>query len=312
MEKILKKRAVRGILALFCCALWGSGYPCVKIGYEWMRIDTMGGEFLFAGYRFFWAGILTFVVGCFMEKKILKVEKEAIFNVFWLGILQTAIPYLTLYVSMTYLEGSKGSVINSAYVFVSIIAAHFMMKNEKITSRKFIGCFIGFLGIVVINFEPGGWGSEMTFMGEGLMFLGAVAYGVSLVVVRKFSRKISVMTMTSYQMTFAGATLVIIGYIIHGSLTVDSVRSVILYLYMIVLSTASFSVWTVLLKYNEVDKVSIFGFSTPIFGVVLSGLILGEEIFSFKNLIALFLVCFGIIFVNRKVKEKSKLLCVEN
>jgi drug/metabolite transporter (DMT)-like permease len=67
---------------------------------------------------------------------------------------------------------------------------------------------------------------------------------------------------------------------------------------MALLSTVAFSIWATLLKYNPVGKVSIFGFSIPVFGVALSALVLKEEIFTFQNLAALLLVSVGIIVVN--------------
>ena len=64
MEKLFKKPIVICVMALICCALWGSAFPCVKIGYELLQIKTTGSQILFAGYRFFGAGILTFLMGC--------------------------------------------------------------------------------------------------------------------------------------------------------------------------------------------------------------------------------------------------------
>ena len=57
------------------------------------------------------------------------------------------------------------------------------------------------------------------------------------------------------------------------------------------------------MKYNPVGRVSIYIFSVPIFGVVLSGLLLGEQILSVKNLTALVLVSIGILIVNSKTEE---------
>lgn len=42
MEKKLQNPIVICVLALLCCALWGSAFPCIKIGYEWMEIEGTG------------------------------------------------------------------------------------------------------------------------------------------------------------------------------------------------------------------------------------------------------------------------------
>lgn len=42
--------------ALFCCVLWGSAFPCVKIAYPLFKISDTGSQILFAGVRFFYIG----------------------------------------------------------------------------------------------------------------------------------------------------------------------------------------------------------------------------------------------------------------
>lgn len=52
---ILTKTWIAAILAIFCSALWGSAFPCVKIGYGLFGVDTSQpmSLILFAGIRFF-------------------------------------------------------------------------------------------------------------------------------------------------------------------------------------------------------------------------------------------------------------------
>jgi len=75
--------------------------------------------------------------------------------------------------------------------------------------------------------------------------------------------------------------------------------------YLAFLSAMAYALWGILLKYNPVSKVTIFSFMTPVFGVILSKLILIEEsAVSFANvLIALILICIGIITINYQKKE---------
>ena len=68
---------------------------------------------------------------------------------------------------------------------------------------------------------------------------------------------------------------------------------------MAFISAGAYTLWSILLKYNPVSKVTIFGFLTPFFGVILSAIILGEKAaFTVKSIMALILVCIGIVVVN--------------
>lgn len=300
MERFYQNMVTRTLLALMCCALWGSAFPCVKIGYELFQIEGAGSQILFAGYRFFMAGVFTFLMGCILEKHIITMKKSSIPYVFGQGLLQTTIQYICFYIGLAHTTGAKGSVINASNTFFSIIAAHFLMKSEKLTLRKIIGCFVGFAGIIIINLEPGAWSRGFSWLGEGMVLVCAFSYGLSSVTLKMISDKEAPVTITAYQLLFGGAVLIAIGTVAGGSVHGFNVQSTLLLLYMSLLSTVAFSIWAELLKYNSVGKVAIFGFSIPVFGVALSAIFLGEQMASVKNLAALICVSIGIIIINRQ------------
>lgn len=313
MEKNIKKPAVVCILALICCALWGSAFPCVKIGYELLNIETTGSQILFAGYRFFLAGIFTFLTGCLMEKSIIRMKKSSVPYVAGQGILQTTLQYLFFYIGMANTTGAKGSVINASNAFISIIVASLLIKTEKMTWKKALGCMIGFAGVIVINLEPGAWGSGFHFMGEGMVFICAAVYGTSSVTLKMISHREKPVTITAYQLLTGGAVLAAAGFLAGGSISGFTVKSSLLFVYMALLSTVSFTIWSTLLKYNPVGKVTIYGFTIPVFGVAFSAVFLDEQVFSLKNLAALILVSIGIIIVNKSSEgaDLAKEVCMQ-
>lgn len=306
MEQTLQKPAVRSMLALLCCALWGSAFPCVKLGYEWLHITGTGSQILFAGYRFFLAGILTFFIGCMLEKRILRMRRESVPYIIRQGVLQTGLQYLFFYIGMANTTGTKGSVINASNAFVSIIVAHFFFQTEKMTWKKAVGCAIGFAGVVLINMEPGAWGSGFSMSGEGMIVICSIIYGTTTVLTKTIAHRESAMTITTYQLLFGSVILIAAGLVTGGHIDGFTTKSIVLLIYMALISTVAFSVWTILLCYNPVAKVSIFGFSIPVFGVFLSAVILGEKVVSARNLAALILVSAGILIVNSMEIQKQK------
>ena len=175
-----------------------------------------------------------------------------------------------------------------------------MLQSEKMTWKKGIGCIFGLAGIIVINLAPGAWGEGFSVQGEGMILVCTVAYGVSTVILKMISDKESPMTITSYQILFGSIFLIIIGFIMGGKVEGFTLKSSLLLLYMALLTTVAFSIWTILLKYNPVGRVAVYGFTIPIFGVALSAVFLGEKIISVRNLSALLLVSLGILIVNGK------------
>jgi len=243
-------------------------------------------------------------MGCAIEKRVLSLKKSAIPYVAGIGIFQTTLQYIFFYIGMANTTGVKGSVINASNAFVSIIVAHFLVKGERLTWRKGMGCLLGLAGVIIINLSPGAWGSGFSMKGEGMVAICTIIYGTSSVLMKFVSKRGSAMAITAYQLMVGGAVLIGVGFLFGGNISGFTVKSSLLLLYMAMLSAVAFSLWTTLLKYNPVGKVTIYGFSIPIFGAGLSALLLGETIFSVKNLAALLCVSAGIILVNKTCKWK--------
>ena len=292
----LGRPGIRVAVALACCFLWGCAFPCLKLGYEWLEITTVGGQILFAGYRFTLAGIAVFVAGCIMRREIIRIPKGMIGATVGIGFVQTTLEYLFFYIGLANLTGSEGAITNAMSTFVAILMAHFLVKGDRITARKFIGCLIGFGGVVITN--TGGITAGFSLMGEGMMLLAAASYGAGSVLTKMVSHKIDPVVLTAYQLTFGGAILIVIGLLSGGRVGAFDGASLLLFMYMVFISAVAFGLWTALLKYNKVSQITVFNFSIPLFGVLLSALFLGENVMSPALVIALILVSLGIGLAN--------------
>lgn len=292
------------LIAMLCCFLWGSAFPCIKIGYQLFSIpsDSTGSQILFAGYRFALAGILVILSGSILSGRFLLPKKASVKSIFKLGLVQTFLQYCFFYIGLANTSGVKSSIIGGSNVFLSILVASLLFKYERLSLRKILGSILGFIGVVLINLNGTGLDASMRFQGEGFIFLSAFAYAISAALIKKYSKDESPITLSGYQFFLGGIALIIVGFLSGGRVSGFSPVSVALLLYMAFISAAAYTLWGILLKYNSVAKVSIYGFMNPIFGVLLSMLLLKEDSQSFGlvGVIALLLVCTGIYIVNRE------------
>ena len=294
-----------GLLACLCCLLWGSATPAIKIGYEWFGIGAgdIASRILFAGVRFILAGILTAIFGSLIAGKPLFPQKNSWGMICKLGLVQTVFQYIFFYMGLAYTTGVKSAIINGSQTFITIVLACLVFRYEKLTMQKFLGCLIGFAGVIVINFDPSGLTGGFTFRGEGAILIAAIAYALSSALVKNYSQKENPVVLSGYQFIFGGIIMTIVGALMGGKLTGWSFRSIILLLYLALISSVAYSVWGILLKHNPVGKVAIYSFTNPIFSVLLSFVFLHEtSSFGIELVVALGLVCCGIWLVNR-VKE---------
>ena len=100
----------------------------------------------------------------------------------------------------------------------------------------------------------------------------------------------------------------LIGFITGGSIPVISFSGMAMLLYLAFVSSAAFSLWGLLLKYNPVSRIAVFGSMNPVFGVILSALLLGEaaDMDVLRTAAALILVICGIVIVNAASKSVKR------
>ncbi len=301
-EKLLSKNIIVCLLALICCMLWGSAFPCVKIGYKMLGIaaDNTASQILFAGYRFSLAGLLVIIAGSIAQKKILVPKVNEIPKVMALSAFQTIIQYLLFYIGLANTTGVKASVIIGSNVFIAVIVSSLIFHLEKLSLNKAIGCIIGFAGIIIINISGGEFDMNIRLTGEGFMFISTFSYAFSSVLMKKYSKSVNPVMMSGWQFLFGGIVMSLMGIISGGKVIIDSAPEWNMLFYLAFISAVAYSLWAVLLKYNPVSKVAVYGFMNPVIGVILSALLLneGQQAFGFKGIISLFLVCIGIYVVN--------------
>ena len=296
------KRKVVFLLASLCCLLWGSAYPAVKNGYLLFAIaaDDIPSKMVFAGYRFVFAGLLLLLVALITRRELFNLNWKKLRQISVLGLTQTSIQYVFFYVGLAYTTGVKGSIMNATGTFFSVLLAHFIYHNDRLSVNKVVGCLIGFAGVMVVNFNKDLLDFNFTLLGEGFVVIAAFILSAATIYGKKVSQNMDSIVLTGYQLFLGGAVLVLAGYVTGGSLGGFTLKSSALLIYLVLLSSAAFGLWTILLKYNRVGMVTIFNFLIPIFGAILSAVFLGESILEWKNVAALALVCSGIWLVTRE------------
>lgn len=290
------------VLASLCCLLWGSAYPAIKNGYALFSIASgdLASQSVFAGYRFVLAGLLLLLMALLTKRPCRGLSRQQWRQITTLGLTQTSLQYVFFYTGLAYTTGVKGSIMNATGTFFSVLLAHFIYRYDRLTWNKALGCTLGFVGVMVVNFNHSLLDFHFTLLGEGFVVIAAFILSAGSIYGRHISQTMDAVVLTGYQLAIGGLVLVLGGYSAGGELLGFTVKSTALLLYLALLSSVAFAIWTVLLKYNRVGQVSIFNFLIPVFGAVLSAIFLGESILELKNVVALVLVCLGIFLVTQE------------
>lgn len=308
-QNTLTKTGIVALLACVCCILWGSAIPVIKTGYRLMEVDAAdtASQIVFAGVRFTLAGLLVLIFASIREKKVLIPDRTILKYAVPVCLAQTVGQYFFFYIGVAHTSGVKGGIITGLGNFIAILMACLIVRNERMTGRKMAGCVLGFAGVVVINLMGKSLDMGFTLTGEGFILISQVAYGISTILINIYSKKVSPVVLSGTQFTMGGVVLTLIGIGMGGHLGNITAVGVVIIFYLAMVSAVAYTLWSVLLAWNDVSKVAIFGFVNPLCSVILSALILGEvkQAFNTGSLVALLLVCAGIYIVNCKAKQKN-------
>jgi drug/metabolite transporter (DMT)-like permease len=167
---------------------------------------------------------------------------------------------------------------------------------------------MGFVGIVVINLNGLSFTDNwIDILGVVLVVLSTVAYALSSVLIKRYSPYEDPVTISGYQFIIGGAVMAIVGLVCGGKISLGSLGGVLDLIYLALLSAIAYLLWGILLKHNPVSKVTVFTCSTPIFGAILTMLLLPSEsgnVNPINLIITLVLVSSGILLLNFK-KQSS-------
>jgi len=289
------------LIASLCCLLWGSAYPSIKLGYIAFNIlpEDIASKYVFAGYRFTLAGLLLLLLSRIVRKEKLQLSRTQWTSLIMLGILQTGLQYMFFYVGVANTTGVKGSIMNATTTFFSVVLAHFIYKNDKLSRNKIVGCLLGFVGVIIVNLHTDLLTFSFSFTGEGFIIIAALVFSVTALYAKRLTATIDVLIITGVSLFVGGLVLTLLGLLLGGRVNHFTLESTSNLIYLALLSSVAFCLWNMLLKYNKVGKVSVYNFLIPVFGALLSALFLGETILELKNLAALLFVSVGIYLVNR-------------
>lgn len=305
-KSLIENRCFACFAAVFCTLLWGTAFPFIKLGYAQYEItgENIGGKLLFAGFRFFLAGIMVYVYSCIRQKRLIHLQRNSLKGVLNVGVIQTAGQYMFSYIGIGFTSSANTSIINSFASFISVLAAPLVFRDDKLTAAKAFGCAAGLAGVLVVN-AGGGVHIEGIF-GDFCIVISTVFAASGNLISKKYAQKINPVELTAFQLMLGGGLLIVFGVLFGGDFNIASLGGALILLWLALVSAVAFSIWTVLLKYHPASRIVIFNLLVPIFGTVLSGVLLGEAVFRAEILISLVLISVGIFAVNSNIRFRKK------
>jgi len=289
---------ISGLYTAFLCVIFGSNAVAVKLTFVGVGIFTT------AAIRFSIAALAIFVWAKVTGKTI-RLKDGQIHQLVIFSLLFTT--QLSLfYFGLSKSNVSRGTLITNLLPFFILFLAHFFIPGDRITKRKFWGLMMGFLGVGFVFLEKQS-GSDAFRLGDLMMLLGTGVWACNSIYLKRIINAFDPFQIVLYSMIFSVPLFFLLAVLWDRPMIIGLDTTVVTALLFQSLVTASFGfvAWNTLLQKYGAVALHSFVFISPIAGVALGGLVLGEPITP-NIILSLVVIVSGILLVHLKPRKEVK------
>jgi drug/metabolite transporter (DMT)-like permease len=283
---------------------WGYNFISLKVLYEVMP----PGAVLLCRFIVMWivlAGI------CLAMGESIIPPKEHRWRILFTGFNSMGV-YMILFMEGVKLSTAAESAIILVSVPIMVLLGAMVSKMEAFSWSKVAGSLIAVLGVALVVFgRPVGKGASNRFLGDGLLFLSAIAWAWSVLLAKPLAQKIKPLPL--FTMSMLGGIPLAFGYGLMPSLSVKwSSFEVVHWLNFAQISFGS-GVIAMAFYYKGIQQlpasaVTLHQFLVPILATGFGAIFLSERLVLQQGIglvILMFgvLVAVGVLRGNQKVKS---------
>ncbi|CAM3146667.1 DMT family transporter [Vibrio diazotrophicus] len=288
------------LMLLFLAAIWGSSFPFLKIALEsYSPILTVAIRLTLSAIAmsvFIWA----FKLRIPAELKVWKHYAVV-------AVIGNIVPFFLITWGEQYIDAALASVLMGLIPLATLIFAHYLTDDEKMSLNKLVGVVLGGGGVVVLIGVDALQGFGAHILAQLAVIFAACCYGLSAVYARR-----SKITQYHPLANAAGILICSAVFSLPIALLVDDVSTFtfnVRSLSALLILALACTCFAYFLLYNLLAQVgatftSFNNYLVPVFGMIISVILLGEPINS-STYSALTLIFIGLLLSQKKSKRLS-------
>jgi drug/metabolite transporter (DMT)-like permease len=302
----LKSSLNTALWAVLACLLWSTAFAGIKVGLNYST------PLQFAGIRFFLSGLMILPFAL-KSGSYIQVVKSNYKLLILLTFSQTIINYALFYSGLNLVPGALGAIVIGAQPLIIALIAAIMIPSDSFGLKKFIAIGFGILGVVFVSVSR----QSLQLAGTAellgvLMLLGVnITSGFSNVLVARNALHINPKVLISISLLFGGLGLIILSIPLEGlNFEPKPIDYWISLLWLSFMSAAAFSIWFRLLQRPnvKVSHVNLWKFIIPVFGVILSWIILPDENPEMLTIIGIIIITISLLLFFTTNRTKKNIL----
>jgi len=257
---------------VLCCCIWGFTHVTTKLVAADISPVMQG------GLRSGLATVL--IVGWARLRNIALFGRD---GTLWTGLIAGALfagEFLFIYAGLAHTGASRMVVFIYTAPCLTALGLHWFVPGERLHRGQWIGVLLAFGGIVVA-FGDGFAASPASLLGDAFGILGGILWAATTVWIRATGlTRISAAKVLFYQLAISAITLPIASKLMGepGVVAFTPLALASLFYQGAIVAFATYLAWFWLLTRYLAGRLSVFGFLTPLFGVIMAAAVLGEPL----------------------------------
>ena len=225
-----------------------------------------------------------------------------------MGMLNNAIPFSLIVWGQTRIESGVASILNATSPIFTVLLAHFLTSDERLTSKKVMGVLIGFIGVYLMMKPELTDGFSWRGLGQAAVLGGAASYSFAAIFGKRF-KDIPAVVNSAGMLICSSIMMLPLVIIVDSPWSVrPSLEAMSAVLGIAVISTAiAYLVYFHLLATAGATNALLVTFLIPVSALFLGVGILGEviKVLEYAGMICIFL---GLIIIDGRALDLVKRL----
>jgi drug/metabolite transporter (DMT)-like permease len=287
---------------------------------EWTLLIILsviwGGSFLFVGIAVsalptFTIVLLRVIIAAVALHLVLRALRISVprdaatwFAFFGMGLLNNVIPFSLIAWGMTHIASGLASILNATTPLFTVLLAHALTGDERLTRPRLAGVLIGFAGVVVLIGPEALRGLGRDVLAQIAILGAACSYGFAGIFGRRFKRMgIPPLATATGQVTASSVLLLPLALSIDQpwTLAMPSVTVWAAIVGLALLSTAlAYAMFFRILAGAGAVNLSLVTFLIPISAIVMGVVVLGETLHA-TDFLGMALIGCGLIAIDGRL-----------
>jgi len=250
-------------------------------------------------------GLLFCIVVILIQRVTLPRTFREWLPLFVVGLTNIAIPFFLISWGELHIDSAVASILDATVPLFTILIAHFLLQDDKITMPKILGLVIGFVGIVILMSKDIG-GSSSSLLGQLAVIVASIFYAISAIYIRKTTVDTPGIIRSAGPLVSASVTMWLGALIFESPLQIPQLGITwVALLFMGVLGSGlAFVMAFYLIHEIGPTRTSMVTYLFPLGGVILGVTFLHEQL-TWQVIAGAVIIIFSLVIANWEPKKRE-------